>query len=541
VTLLDRKVDPATGAVGSDTDALIKEARRLRRRRRMIGSMIAALAAGASIAGYLAASGPPFASQPRPVNRSSAPGPSSLSAHTVALTRSPDLIQPTTLATLPNGDLLILDSSRDQILKLHPDGALSVFAGDGRLGFSGDGGPAQDAELDFSYFSSAGMAVRPNGAVDVLDDGNCRIRAISPNGVIRTVLRVPLVKVSPSGSSCPVTSVAVSPAGGLYIGTDSEIERVSATGHLARVAGSAGSEAHEPTHLTSSSVVFSPVSITFNRAGDLYIASFSPKAVYRLTPAGKLTNLGASYPTQLSADPNGSVLVGTHSGVIEEATPNDLRFDDSVNPEHVRGISWGSVRGFQENGIAATKTGTIYVDNAQGNGYGAATVLVRISPTKHAALVSIRTPLAATLPKIDAVGFPASLYPAARPSRGPALSSCPSDKGLERVSPEVIATAKGIATTYESSQFASDLGVTDRAWWTKDFNAYTSGGLGRHTVTGETRTAKSSIAADLKAACGQQLVNDSIAITVGQSAYSTFSGTFYFLDRDGHPLVYDVR
>ncbi|HEX3803434.1 MAG TPA: hypothetical protein VHV75_11395 [Solirubrobacteraceae bacterium] len=523
-------------------DDVIEDARRRQRRHRNLGVLLLAAVIAAGAAVYLVASGAPGASRrAAPPHGSGAPS-SPASAHASTPTRSPDLIQPTTLATLPDGNLLILESSRDQILELKPDGALSVFAGNGRVGFAGDGGPAQDAELDFTYFSSPGMTVTPNGNVDVLDDGNCRIRQINPDGVIQTILRVPLVKVYPHGAACRITSVAVSPAGSVYIATDSEIERLSANGHLVRVAGRTGSEAHEPAHLTPSDVVFSPVSIALNHAGDLYIASFSPKAVYQLTPAGKLTVLGGSYPTELTPDPDGSVLVGTHFGVIQEATSSGIRPYYSVNPKHVTGIDWGSDGGFQENGIAVTRAATIYVDNAQGNGYGAGTVLVRISPDKHAALVPIRTSLAATMPRVGAPGFPVWLYPAARPSRGAKLASCPSDEGLERFTPRATAQARRIARTYLSSQFASDIAVTDRSWWIGDFNDYTGGDdLGRHTVTGEAPTSKSPIATSLTRACGLELVEDSITVTVGKSGYSDFAGTLYVLDRDGHPLVYDVR
>jgi hypothetical protein len=386
------------------------------------------------------------------------------------------------------------------------------------------------------------MAVAPDGTVDVLDDGNCRIRTIRPNGVIRTIVRVAPIKVYPTGTACPLTGVAVSPSGSIYVSTNSEIERLSATGHLVWAAGKQGPVADEPTHLTPSSIVFWPDSLEFNRAGDLDVSSFSPRDIYQLTPAGKLTELGASYATQLTSDPNGEVLAGTQFGEIQEVTSGGVRAFYGVLPKRVAGINWGRDGGFQENGIAVTKTGTIYVDNAQGNGYGAATVLVRISPSGRAALVPIRTSLAATLPKVNASGFSALLYPSAARSRGPALSSCPSDKGLERFTPRAIAQAGRIAQTYLSSQFASDMAVTDRSWWAADFNDYAGGGdLGRHTVIGEMLTSKSPIAADLTTACGPELVDDSIAITVGTSAYSEFAGTVYFLDRDGRPLVYDVR
>ncbi len=189
--------------------------------------------------------------------------------------------------------------------------------------------------------------------------------------------------------------------------------------------------------------------------------------IFRLDPTGKLTQLsGVSYAHQLTLAPSGQIFAGTQDGEVQELTPSDVRAFYDVVPKRVAGIHWGRDQGFQEDGIAVTKAGTIYVDNSQGNGYGDGTVLVRISPTRRAALVPIHTPLAATLPKVNAAGFPASTYPAARSSRGSALRSCPSNQGLEPFTTGAIAQAKRIAKTYLSTQFASDIAVTDRSWWT---------------------------------------------------------------------------
>ena len=54
---------------------------------------------------------------------------------------------PGPLAIAPNGGLLVSDVARNQILEWR-DGSVSVVAGDGIEGFSGDGGPALDAELN---------------------------------------------------------------------------------------------------------------------------------------------------------------------------------------------------------------------------------------------------------------------------------------------------------------------------------------------------------------------------------------------------------
>lgn len=538
MTLLESRDSPVTEA---EREALIKEARRLRRRRWFFGSVLTALAVGAGIGGYLIASSPPSTPQQGATPRGSGARGSFASAPHVVPTRSPGLLQPSTLATLPNGNVLILDSSRDQILALRADGELSVFAGTGRLGFSGDGGPARDADLHFESGSSAGITVTRSGAVDFLDDGNCRIRQITPQGSIRTIFRFPLVKEHPGGSVCPFNAFTASPRGALYVATSSQVERVSASGHLVWVAGSRKSSDYEPTHPTRSNTALEPDALAFNRAGDLFISSFALKLVYELTPTGKLTDLGESYADQLTVDPSGGMLVGTHGGVIQQITPAGIKPFYNVTPRRA-GINWGSDQGFQEDGVAVTPTGTIYVDNSQGNGYGAGSVLVRISPSKHASLAPIRTPLAATLPKVGAPGFPVSIYPAARPSRGAALSSCPSDSGLEPFNTAGIAEARKIARTYLTDQFASDIAVTDRSWWTDAFNKVAGGDIaGRNTLTGEAPAANSPVASSLARACGQKLVTDTITVTIGQPAYSNFTGTLYLLDRNGHPLVYDAH
>jgi hypothetical protein len=427
------------------------------------------------------------------------------------------------------------------MLALNAGGDLSVFAGTGRLGFSGDGGPARDADLHFVSGSSAGMTVTRAGAVDFLDDGSCRIRQITPHGSIRTIFQFPRGKQYPTGTVCPVNAFAASPTGALYLTTSSQVERVSPSDHLVWVAGSSRSSDFEPTHPTRSNVALEPDALAFNRVGDLFISSFVFKLVYELTPTGKLTDLGQSYAGQLTPDPSGQMLVGTHGGFIQEITPGGIKPFYNVIPRGA-GINWGRDQGFQEDGIAATRTGTIYVDNSQGNGYGDGSVLVRIGPTKHASLAPIRTPVAATLPKVGAPGFPASTYPAARPSRAAALASCPSDNGLEPFNTAGITQARKIARTYLASQFASDMAVTDRSWWTAAFNKVADGDIaGRNTITGEAPASKSPVANSLAQACGQKLVNDTITVTIGKTPYSNFTGTLYLLDRNGHPLVYDAR
>jgi len=70
-----------------------------------------------------------------------------------------------------------------RIVRVSPAGVISVIAGTGRCGFSGDGGAATAAQLD----DPNGLAFDSAGNLYVADSNNDRIRRIDRNGNITTV------------------------------------------------------------------------------------------------------------------------------------------------------------------------------------------------------------------------------------------------------------------------------------------------------------------------------------------------------------------
>ena len=80
-------------------------------------------------------------------------------------------------------DGILYISGDDRIRKVDQFGTITSIAGTGRRGFSGDGGPAIDAELD----DTGGIALDPSGDVYFADKGNGRIRMIDTGGTITTV------------------------------------------------------------------------------------------------------------------------------------------------------------------------------------------------------------------------------------------------------------------------------------------------------------------------------------------------------------------
>jgi len=73
------------------------------------------------------------------------------------------------------GDMLIPDSANNCVRKVNTAGVISTLAGTGTDGYAGDGGPASAAQL----YSPEGVAVDPAGDVYIADSQNNAIRKIS--------------------------------------------------------------------------------------------------------------------------------------------------------------------------------------------------------------------------------------------------------------------------------------------------------------------------------------------------------------------------
>jgi sugar lactone lactonase YvrE len=103
------------------------------------------------------------------------------------------------------GNLYIAEQGSQRIRKVDTNGIITTIAGTGNKGFSGDGGPALEAELD----TPLGVAVDPAGNVYFSDEGNERIRRIDTNGTIKTIAGG--IGVVYSGDGGPATQAGMNP------------------------------------------------------------------------------------------------------------------------------------------------------------------------------------------------------------------------------------------------------------------------------------------------------------------------------------------
>ena len=94
-----------------------------------------------------------------------------------------ELYWPTALELAPDGSLLIADTRNHAVRRLATDGTITTIAGGGTQGFAGDGGPATDAQLA----QPNGLAVAPDGTIYIADRANFRVRRVRTDGVIDTI------------------------------------------------------------------------------------------------------------------------------------------------------------------------------------------------------------------------------------------------------------------------------------------------------------------------------------------------------------------
>ena len=387
---------------GESTEALFREARRRERRRRLSMLAVAAVLGGAGL-GYALAGG-----KASPVTRAER-SPGIASPPTVPAAVGGALKHPYGLAAAANGDLYVVDTARDQVLRRLPSGRFQLVAGDGRRGFSGDGGPASDAELNLG--TRSGIVMATNGTLYIADSGNDRVRAVLPDGTIKTVagdgasggddglilhttpaLDAPLGR--PSG-------LAVGPHGDLYIAAGNVL-RLTRNGLIEWVAGTRGTPACGSIYCNpASDADFSaPDQLAFDGAGDLFVSDDNGLGLYEIAADGRLRYLGQfrgdGDAGALAEAPDGSVVEAGRAGLARlpangaiktpgpqpqpplapgEDVPGNL--DHALGRNGTRGVENDFIAG---DGVAVGPNGAVYADTNTGNTFTTVSAIVEVMP-----------------------------------------------------------------------------------------------------------------------------------------------------------------
>jgi hypothetical protein len=213
-----------------------------------------------------------------------------------AVATAAELNSPFGLAVNSAGDLFIADYANNVVREvIKSTGNIITFAGDGKAGYSGDGGPATDAELD----GPRGLAIDSAGDVFISDMNNNVIReVVASTGKIITYAGDGKAGYSGDGGSATSAELnsprglGIDAAGDLFIadlGNNVIREVVAASGKIATVAGDGKAGYSGDGGPATSAELNNPNGVVVDPAGDLFIADENNNAVREVVSAtGKI-------------------------------------------------------------------------------------------------------------------------------------------------------------------------------------------------------------------------------------------------------------
>ena len=274
---------------------------------------------------------------------------------------SAQLANPGGIAVDSAGNLYIADGYNYRIRKV-ANGVITTVAGNGTPGFSGDNGPATSAQLD----PGGGLAVDSAGSLFIAEFHNQRIRKVS-SGVISTVAGSGTQGFS--GDNGPATSaqlngpsgVAVDSAGNLYIADylNVRIRKVS-NGVITTVAGNGTQWFGGDNGPATSAQLWYPSGVAVDSAGNLYVADTFNHRIRKISN-GVITTVAGGGPSLGDNGPATSAQVLYPYGVAADSTGNLYIADTGHN--RIRKVSNGVITTVAGNGTCCFSG-----DNGPANG-----------------------------------------------------------------------------------------------------------------------------------------------------------------------------
>jgi Fibronectin type III domain/NHL repeat len=268
------------------------------------------------------------------------------------------------------GDLFVADAQGARIRKVDAGGTISTVAGNGSTGYSGDQGPATQAQLN----TPQAVALDAAGNLFIADSSNDVVREVTADGVIHTVAGNHVTGYS--GDSGPATSaqlnfpsgVAFDAKGNLLI-ADDQNHRIRSVDHLTNIittvagTGVRGSSG-DGGQATLAQLNF-PAGVALDRAGNLFIADSGNNKIRKVDPSGVITTVaGSSAPT--GGDGGPALNAGLSAPFAVAIGPQSILYIDDAQDQRIRMVTADGIihtaagngapdaRGFSGDGGPAT-------------------------------------------------------------------------------------------------------------------------------------------------------------------------------------------
>jgi len=202
---------------------------------------------------------------------------------------------PEGLALDSQGNLYIADTGNYMVLRVDRNGIVTVFAGTGIPGYSGDDGPA----------TSASMRLPTRVAVDSQDnvyitDYPDFIRKVSPDGVIRRFAGRPQAPLGDGGPALEaglggVRGLAVDSAGNLFVAVNAQrVRKIDTRGIITTVAGNGTPGFSGDGGPATQASLLDPWAVAVGPDGSLYVAELHGRRIRRVSPDGIISTFAGN-------------------------------------------------------------------------------------------------------------------------------------------------------------------------------------------------------------------------------------------------------
>ncbi|HTA28582.1 MAG TPA: T9SS type A sorting domain-containing protein [Bacteroidia bacterium] len=264
-----------------------------------------------------------------------------------------ELQNPTDIAFGTSGIVYIADCGNNRIRKVNSSGTISTYAGNGIMGYSGDGGPATAAE----FWGPFGIITDASGHLYIADEINNRIRKVTSSGKIITIAGNGAFGFSGDGGQATTAELA-SPGtiafdihGNLYIadGANQRIRMVSTSGIITTVAGNGINGYSGDGGPATASELYDPAGVAVDASGNMYIADMVNGCIRKVTTSGIISTYAGNGITSYSGD-------GGPATAAELNSPKCLLVDPSGNL-YISDYSNYRVREVNTSGIIYTIAG----------------------------------------------------------------------------------------------------------------------------------------------------------------------------------------
>jgi len=255
---------------------------------------------------------------------------------------SAQLNYPTGVCADASGNVYIADTYNDRIRKITSStGIISTIAGTGTGGYSGDGGAATNAELS----NPKGVSVDGSGNVYIADSDNYRIRKITAStGIISTIAGTGTAGNTGDGAAATnaqlstPTGVSLDASGNIYIAdyyNHSVRKVIASTGIIVTIAGNgAGGYSGDGGSATSAQLYY-PYAVSVDASGNVYISDEQNHRIRKVNPStGFISSIAGTGTAGYSGD-------GGPATSAELNYPTGVSVDISSN---VYILEWGNHR-----------------------------------------------------------------------------------------------------------------------------------------------------------------------------------------------------